>query len=144
MDVASVYASGIKNVISNSGTAITERQISLIWKFFDDPIICLDGDESGQKAALRISEKLFPLINEKNKIYFSVIPDGKDPDDFIKQNGKDEFLKLLKKKEIIQSFIWNNKLSEIDQSDPYEISKFEKQIKNLSYSIQDETLKNMY
>ncbi len=141
MDVASVYASGIKNVISNSGTAITERQISLIWKFFDDPIICLDGDESGQKAALRISEKLFPLINEKNKIYFSVIPDGKDPDDFIKQNGKDEFLKLLKKKEIIQSFIWNNKLSEIDQRDPYEISKFEKQIKNLSYSIQDETLK---
>ena len=141
MDVASVYASGIKNVISNSGTAITERQISLIWKFFDDPIICLDGDESGQKAALRIAEKLFPLINEKNKIYFSVIPDGKDPDDFIKQNGKDEFLKLLKKKEIIQSFIWNNKLSEIDQSDPYEISKFEKQIKNLSYSIQDETLK---
>ena len=141
MDVASVYASGIKNVISNSGTAITERQISLIWKFFDDPIICLDGDESGQKAALRIAEKLFPLINEKNKIYFSVIPDGKDPDDFIKQNGKDEFLKLLKKKEIIQSFIWNNKLSEIDQSDPYEISKFEKQIKNLSYSIHDETLK---
>ena len=141
MDVASVYASGIKNVISNSGTAITERQISLIWKFFDDPIICLDGDESGQKAALRIAEKLFPLINEKNKIYFSVIPDGKDPDDLIKQNGKDEFLKLLKKKEIIQSFIWNNKLSEIDQSDPYEISKFEKQIKNLSYSIQDETLK---
>ena len=141
MDVASVYASGIKNVISNSGTAITERQISLIWKFFDDPIICLDGDESGQKAALRIAEKLFSLINEKNKIYFSVIPDGKDPDDFIKQNGKDEFLKLLKKKEIIQSFIWNNKLSEIDQRDPYEISKFEKQIKNLSYSIQDETLK---
>ena len=100
MDVASVYASGIKNVISNSGTAITERQISLIWKFFDDPIICLDGDESGQKAALRIAEKLFPLINEKNKIYFSVIPDGKDPDDFIKQNGKDEFLKLLKKKKL--------------------------------------------
>jgi DNA primase len=141
MDVASLHASGIKNVISNSGTALTERQIRLIWKFFDDPIICLDGDESGQKAALRIAEKLFTLINEKNKIYFSIIPDGKDPDDFINQNGKDEFLNLLKKKEIIQSFIWNNYLNEIDQSDPYEVSRFEKQIKNLSYSIQDETLK---
>ncbi len=141
MDVVSVYASGIKNVIANSGTALTEKQISLIWKFFINPIICLDGDDSGQKAALRIAEKLFPLINEKNKIYFSVMPEGKDPDDFIRQNGKDELLNLLKKKEIIQSFIWNYYLSKIDQNNPYEISKFEKEIKKLTYSIHDETLK---
>ena len=141
MDVVSVYSSGIKNVIANSGTALTERQISLIWKFFSNPIICLDGDESGQKAALRIAERLFPLINEKNKIHFSIMPDGKDPDDFIKQNGKDELLKLLKEKEIIQSFIWNYHLDKIDQNNPYEISNFEKEIKKLSYSIQDETLK---
>ena len=141
MDVVSVYASGIKNVISNSGTAITERQISLIWKFFSNPIICLDGDESGQKAAERIAERLFPLINENNKIFFSIMPAGKDPDDFIKENGKDELLKLLKQKEIIQSFIWNYQLSKIDQNNPYEISKFEKKIKKISYSIKDETLK---
>jgi DNA primase len=141
MDVVSVYASGIKNVISNSGTALTERQISLIWKFFSNPIICLDGDDSGQKAALRIAEKLFPLINEKNKIYFSILPDDLDPDDFIKQNGKQGLINLLKEKEIIQSFIWNYHLSKIDQNNPFEISKFEKEIKNLSYSIQDETLK---
>ena len=141
MDVVSVYSSGLKNVIANSGTALTERQISLIWKFFSNPIICLDGDESGRKATLRIAEKLFPLINEKNKIYFSVMPDGMDPDDYIKQKGKAELLNLLKEKEIIQSFIWNYYFDKLDQSNPYEISKFEKEIKNLSYSIQDETLK---
>ena len=141
MDVVSVYASGVKNVISNSGTALTERQIILIWKFFSNPIICLDGDDSGQKAALRIAEKLFPLINEKNKIYFSIMPDGKDPDDYIKINGKNGLLSLLEEKEIIQSFIWNYYLSKVDQNNPYEISKFEKEIKKLSYSIQDETLK---
>ena len=141
LDVLSVYTSGFKNVIANSGTALTERQISLIWKFFSNPIICLDGDDSGQKAALRIAEKLFPLINEKNKIYFSIMPDGTDPDDYIKHNGKEGLLNLLKEKEIIQSFIWNYHLSKIDQSNPYEISKFEKEIKSLSYSIQDEILK---
>ncbi len=141
MDVVSVYASGFKNVIANSGTALTERQVSLIWKFFSNPIICLDGDESGQKAALRIAERLFPLINEKNKIYFSIMPEGKDPDDFIKNFGKDGLLNLLKEKEIIQSFIWNYHLRNIDQNNPYEISKFEKEIKKLSYSIQDETLR---
>ena len=141
MDVVSVYASGIKNVIANSGTALTERQINLIWKFFSNPIICLDGDESGQKAASRIAERLFPLINENNKIFFSIMPEGQDPDDYIKNNGKDGLLNLLKNKEIIQSFIWNYQLNKIDQSNPYEISKFEKEIKKLSYSIQDETLK---
>tara|TARA_Y100000591_G_scaffold300727_1_gene294430 strand:+ start:146 stop:1933 length:1788 start_codon:yes stop_codon:yes gene_type:complete len=141
MDVLNVYASGIKNVIANSGTALTEKQISLIWKFFSNPIICLDGDESGQKAALRIAEKLFPLITEKNKIYFSIMPDGTDPDDYIKKNGKEGLLSLINEKQIIQSFIWNYYLGKIDMNNPYEISKFEKEIKKLSYSIQDETLK---
>ena len=141
MDVVSLYAAGIKNVISNSGTALTERQINLIWKFFSNPIICLDGDESGQKAALRIAERLFPFIKEGNKIYFIEMPDGKDPDDFIKQNGKESLLKLLAGKEVIQSFIWNYYLKKIDRNDPFEVSRFEKEIKKLSYSIQDETLK---
>ncbi len=141
MDVISLYASGIRNVISNSGTTLTERQIDLIWKFFSNPIICLDGDPSGQSAALRIAEKLFPFINEKNKIFFSMIPDGKDPDEFIKENGKELFLKLLEKKEIIQDFLWNYYLSKIDKNNPFEISKFEKEIKKLSYSIKDDTLK---
>ena len=110
-------------------------------EIFSNPIICLDGDDSGQKAALRIAERLFPLINEKNKIYFSIMPDGTDPDDFIKQKGKDGLINLLKEKQIIQSFIWNYHLNKIDQNNPYEISKFEKEIKSLSYSIQDETLK---
>ena len=141
MDVVSVYSSGIKNVIANSGTALTERQITLIWRFFSSPIICLDGDESGQKASLRIAEKLFPLINEKNKVYFSLMPDGTDPDDYIKQRGKNGLINLLKDKEIIQSFIWNYYLNKVDYNNPYEISKFEKKIKSLAYSIQDEVIK---
>ncbi len=141
MDVVSVYSSGIKNVIANSGTALTDRQINLIWKFFSNPIICLDGDESGQKAAYRIAEKLFPFINEKNKIYFSVMPEGQDPDDYIKKNGKDSLLNLIKKKEIIQTFIWNYHLNNTDLNNPFEVSNFEKEIKKIGYSIKDETLK---
>jgi DNA primase len=141
MDVVSLYAAGIKNVISNSGTALTETQIELVWKFFSNPIICLDGDQSGQSAALRIAEKLLVLINENNKIYFSILPKGEDPDDFIKKNGKEKFVNFLKSKKIIQSFIWDSYMSEVNTNNPFEISKFEKKIKNACYGIKDETLK---
>ncbi len=141
IDVVSVYSKGIKNVIANSGTALTDRQINIIWKFFSNPIICLDGDKSGQDAALRIAEKLFPIINEENKIYFSIMPEGNDPDDYIKQNGKENFLSLLKEKTIIQNYIWNYHLTKIDRNNPFEVSKFEKEIKKMCYLIKDETLK---
>ena len=141
IDVVSVYSSGIKNVIANSGTALTDRQINMIWKFFSNPIICLDGDKSGQDAALRIAEKLFPIINDENKIYFSIMPDGNDPDDYIKQNGKKNFLSLLKEKKIIQNYIWDYHLKKINRNNPFEVSKFEKEIKRMCYLIQDETLK---
>ena len=141
MDVVSLYAAGIKNTISNSGTALTDAQIELIWKFFSSPIICLDGDQSGQSAAIRIAEKLLPLINENNKIYFSIMPTGEDPDDFIKKNGKNKFNEFLKLKKIIQTYIWDVYLSEVNTNNPFEISKFEKKIKSLCYAIKDETLK---
>jgi DNA primase len=141
IDVVSLYAKGIKNAISNSGTALTETQIELIWKFFSNPIICLDGDQSGQNAALRIAEKLLILINENNKIYFSILPNGEDPDDFVKKNGKEKFIEFLKSKKIIQSYIWDAYLSEVDASNPFEISKFEKKIKSVCYGIKDEVLK---
>ena len=141
IDVVSLHASGIKNVISNSGTALTETQIELIWKFFSDPIICLDGDPSGQSAALRIAEKLLMLINENNKMYFSILPKGEDPDDFIKKNGKEKFIEFLKSKKIIQSYIWDTYLSEINTNNPFEVSKFEKKIKSACYGIKDEVLK---
>ena len=66
-------------------------------EFFSEPIVCLDGDTSGQLAALRIAEKIFPLISEKKNIYFQFCK-GQDPDDFIQKNGKEKFLNLLKTK----------------------------------------------
>ena len=141
MDVLSLYVAGIKNVVSNSGIAITESQIQLIWRFFSDPIVCLDGDESGQSAALRVAERLVSLINEDNKIYFSILPKGEDPDDFIKRNGKEQFIDFLKSKEIIQSYIWEIYSKDIDKDNPFSVSKFEKKLKNLCFTIKDETLR---
>ena len=141
MDVISIYSIGIKNVVSNSGIALTESQINLIWKFFSNPIICLDGDVSGQKAALRIAESLLPHVKENNQIGFVILSKGMDPDDYIKEKGKDSFQEFLSKKLSIEEFIWKIYLNNLDRSDPFATSKFEKKFKNLCNSIKDQTLK---
>jgi len=141
MDVISIYSSGIKNIVSNSGIALTENQINLIWKFFSNPIICLDGDSSGQKAALRIAENLLQFIQEDNKIAFVTLANGVDPDDYIKEKGRSNFEKLIKTSLSIEEFIWRIHLNDLDRSDPFAITKFEKKFKHLCYSIKDKTLK---
>ncbi len=141
MDVISIYSSGIKNVVSNSGTALTENQINLIWKFFSDPIVCLDGDSSGQRAALRIAESLLPFIKENNKISFVSLKNGIDPDDYIKEKGKEVFENFLKTKSSIQEFIWKIYSNDLDRNDPFAATKFEKKFKYLCRTIKDETLR---
>jgi len=141
MDVISIYSAGIKNVVSNSGTALTENQINLIWKFFSNPIICLDGDSSGQRAALRIAENLLPYIKENNKIGFITLVSGMDPDDYIKEKGKDNFEKLINNNLSIEEFIWKMYLKDLNTSDPFATTKFEKKFKVLCQSIKDQTLK---
>ena len=98
MDVINLYKFGIQNVVANLGTAMTERQIDLIWRFFKKPIICLDGDTSGRKAAIRAAEKLFPLMKPDFNIYFLTLPENLDPDAYINQKGKESFVKFAENK----------------------------------------------
>ena len=141
MDVISIYSSGIKNVVANSGIALTENQINLIWNYFSHPIVCLDGDTSGQKAALRIAESLLPYIKENKKIGFVSLSNGLDPDDYIREKGKENFEQLLETSLSIEEFIWKIYLQNLDRSDPFATTKFEKKFRNLCSTIKDETLK---
>ena len=140
MDVVNLHKFGIRNVVANLGTAMTERQIELIWQFFKNPIICLDGDVSGQKAALRAAERLFPLLKPDLNIYFLSLPENLDPDSYINQKGKEAFLKLANKKVDIQNFIWDSYYKEVDKNDPRSLTIFEKKIKALCNEIKDKTL----
>jgi len=140
MDVVTLHKFGIQNVVANLGTAMTVRQLDLIWKFFKNPIICLDGDNSGQKAALRTAEKLFPLMKADFNIYFLTLPENLDPDSYINQKGKETFLKFVESKMEIQNFIWNSYYKDVDKNNPHSLTLFEKKIKSLCSDVRDRTL----
>jgi len=140
MDVINLHKFGIENVVANLGTAMTERQIDLTWRFFKNPIICLDGDSSGRKAALRAAERLFPLLKSDSDIYFLTLPENLDPDAFINKNGKESFLKFAGTKIGILDFIWNSYYAEVDTNNPHSLSLFEKKIKSLCNDVKDKIL----
>lgn len=84
MDVISLYQAGFKNAVATLGTALTEDQAILMKRYTDEVIICYDSDDAGQKA----TQRAIPLLrNAGVNVRVLNIPDGKDPDEFIKKNG---------------------------------------------------------
>ncbi len=84
MDVIALYQAGFRNAVATLGTALTFEQALLIKRYADEVIICYDADEAGQKATSRAIEI---LRNAGLSIRIINIPDGKDPDEFIRNRG---------------------------------------------------------
>lgn len=98
LDCLIAQSKGIDNVISLGGTSLNIKQLELIKKYSPKRItLCLDNDEAGKKATLKIIEL---IRNTKIKLYISNLPDGiKDPDQLIKEKGIEEFVSVINNSE---------------------------------------------
>ena len=91
-DLISVYQAGINNVVASSGTALTNEQIQLIGRYTKNITITYDADSAGSKAALRGVDLI--LENDLD-VRVATLPEGEDPDSFVRKKGRDTFVKLL-------------------------------------------------
>ena len=92
MDVISLHQAGFENTVAPLGTAFTTEQANLLSRYTKEIVLMLDADAAGQKAVRRASEL---LENTGMSVRVVVVPDGKDPDEYIKKNGKERFAALL-------------------------------------------------
>ncbi|MBQ1962402.1 MAG: DNA primase, partial [Clostridia bacterium] len=92
MDVVSLHQAGITNAVAALGTAFTEEQARLISRYTKEIVLCMDADAAGQKAVKRAGEI---LKNTGLEVRVITIPDGKDPDEYIKKNGTARFNALI-------------------------------------------------
>lgn len=92
MDVISLHQAGFTNTVAPLGTAFTTEQANLLARYTKEIVLMLDADAAGQKAIKRATEL---LQNTGLSVRVVVIPDGKDPDEYIKKNGADRFSALL-------------------------------------------------
>ena len=141
MDVISLNNRGIENCVANLGTALTERQIAILNQFFNEIVICFDGDESGYKAAVRAAENSIKELKPEKQISFLFLPDNEDPDTFISKNGKEKFLKYYEINKIfIHEFLFDN-LKKQSNSSPTSLAILEKKLRFISNTIKDQYIK---
>ncbi len=92
MDVISLHQAGFNYAVAPLGTAFTSEQVNLLARYTKEIVLMLDADAAGQKAIKRATQL---LENTGLEVKVVVIPDGKDPDEFIKKNGPERFRALL-------------------------------------------------
>ena len=141
MDVVGLSKNGIENAVANLGTSLTDKQIFTLNQFFNDIIICFDGDESGYKAALRAAENSIKDMKPEKQISFLFLPDQEDPDSFVNKNGKEYFFDYSKQNKIsIHQFIFNH-YKKNTQNNPSSMAIFEKKLRSIANTIKDNYIK---
>jgi DNA primase len=106
MDVIALSEAGFRATVAPLGTAVTEDQLRLLWRIHDEPIIALDGDAAGIRAALRVIDLALPLLEAGKGLRFAILPQGMDPDDLIKAQGAPAMQKVLDAAQPMVNLLW--------------------------------------
>ena len=91
MDVIALASHGFEHAVAPLGTAITEDQLRLCWRIANEPVVALDGDKAGLRAAMRLVDIALPMLEAGKSLRFALMPDGQDPDDLLRSAGPSAF-----------------------------------------------------
>lgn len=116
MDVVALAQYGVDNAVASLGTATTGEQIQQMFRCTEQIICCYDGDRAGREAAWRAFENALPHLHDGRQLKFIFLPDGEDPDTFVRQHGKEGFERYLENALPLSDFLFERLLSEVDLS----------------------------
>src|SRR3954468_5402606 len=114
MDVVALAQFGIGNAVATLGTATTPVHVAKLLRLADEIIFCFDGDAAGRKAAWRALEVSLPLAPDHKPIRFLFLPEGDDPDTYVRKHGKDGWKRKLREAETLSQFLLAQLRAECD------------------------------
>jgi DNA primase len=144
MDVVALSAAGFDEAVAPLGTALTEDQMKLLWRMAPEPILCFDGDKAGQKAAFRAIDTALPHLIPGKSIRFAMLPDGLDPDDLIRQRGREAMEAALAETRAFADILFEREWASGDWSSPERRASLEKQLFTLVGRILDPQVRGYY
>ncbi|MGP1273857.1 MAG: DNA primase, partial [Caulobacterales bacterium] len=144
MDVIALNRAGLVHAVAPLGTALTEDQIRLLWRAGPEPVICLDGDGAGQRAAGLAAERALPLLEPGKTLRFVFLPDGQDPDDVLKAKGADALRALVADTRSLADLLWDREFSAEPLNDPDRRAGFRRRLRALVSKITDPDVREEY
>ena len=114
MDVVALAQFGVGYAVATLGTATTPVHVSKLLRLADELVFCFDGDAAGRKAAWRALEVSLPLAPDQKPIRFLFLPDGEDPDTYVRKHGKEAFEARVREAETLSQFLLSQLRSEVD------------------------------
>ena len=144
MDVIALVQGGFGATVAPLGTAITENQLALLWRIAPEPIIALDGDTAGLRAAMRLIDLAFPLLEAGKSLRFCILPDGLDPDDLIRAQGAGAMQKLLDSAVPMVNLLWRRETEGKDFDSPERKAALDKTLREALRKIKDPSIRGHY
>ena len=144
MDVIALHSGNFYGALAPLGTAITEQQLQSMWRISPEPIIALDGDKAGLRAAYRLIDLSLPLLKTGQALRFSLMPEGKDPDDLIRNEGPSFFKNLIEEAIPMVDLIWRRETDGKSFDSPERRALLDKSLADIISLIQEKNLKNHY
>jgi len=144
MDVISLYQHGIKSIVAPLGTAFTEDQLNLAWRYSNKPTIMFDGDSAGLRASYKAAIMSLPFLSPKQLLQFALLPSNLDPDNYLNTFSFDELLKLLKNPVSLVDFIFKHSSNTLVLHNADDKIIFDKYLDDIVSKIKDTKIKYFY
>ena len=144
MDVIALVEAGFEAAVAPLGTAITEHQLQMLWRIAPEPIITLDGDTAGQRAALRAVDLALPALEAGQSLRFAMMPEGQDPDDLLKAQGAPALQKLLDAAMPMVRLLWQRETEGKVFDSPERKAALDKALREKIMLIKDPSIRSHY
>ena len=146
IDVIRLHQEGIGHTVAPLGTAIGIEHIQQLWRHAPCPVIAFDGDTAGEKAAFSIVDKILPFLSANNSLRVLFLPQGEDPDSFVKNAGRIAFEKLLDNSRPVYELLWQNAIKsfKLDTLSPEEFLTIKAGLRNQLQRIENVELRQAY
>ena len=144
IDVIAMVTAGFAATVAPLGTALTEDQLTLLWKMADEPVLCFDGDSAGLRAAYRAVELAMPRLKPGKSLTFALLPQGQDPDDLVRSGGRDAMRDVIAAARPLAAMLWARETEGHSFDTPERRAALEARINAVTSAISDNSVRKYY
>jgi len=144
MDAIALSQAGFAHTVASLGTAFGENQLRALWRIVDEPVLCFDGDEAGQRAARRAAERALPLLAPGKSLRFARLPDDRDPDDLVREDGAAALRAVVERAQTPVDLLWSSEVEAVRPDSPDRRARFTGNLLALVSGIRDDTVRRYY